>query len=612
VSVDVPELAGVVDDLPAGDAQRDARSRRPLVAGALGAAWALLVGLALITFLVMLSWAVSPNPAGNSAAAWRAVGSAWLGAHLVPLEVSGKWITLMPIGGLLLGLLLSRRSGRWAGRLLPDPTGAEVGWCVMGAAAAYGAGGAGVAWLTAGGAASADPRWAAAITAAVAAVGTLWGLAREAGLVHRWRARTSEAAWRTLMAGLAAVVGLFGAGAALVTLGLVRHFQEVAGTLADLDPGVVGAAGLTLLGALSLPNLAVWAMSVLVGPGFEFGRIGGLSAFGGEVDSLPALPVLAAIPASVPAWAPVLMLVPVALGLLAGRVRWGRDLPTPVGTAVSGLGLAGVVAAGVAGLVVLSSGSLGGDRLAGIGPVLVPVTASATGLVLLGFVLEAASQSLRLTWDLHRAERRAAERAGTSPDLADAKAAGGADAVIDVGDSARVAATGGAVTGRAVDAATAAASAVAVVSRTGASAVSVVSAAGSAALARVTRPERGDATAVGDAAAGEVEDAGTDGVVDLRRAADAEIDVRDPLPSPEAALASEAEGLPDDDVDREPVGEADTEPPGAIADADRAEQDEPSRRVDLEDEGQESAVPSPVAVDDDTDEIPIIGGPYTG
>jgi hypothetical protein len=417
--VDVPEQAGLVDDLPGEYADRPVRSRRPLVAGALGAAWALLVGLALMTVLVMLSWAVSPNPAGNSAAAWRAVGSAWLGAHLVPLEVSGELITLLPVGGLLLGLLLSRRSGGWAGRLLPDPTGAEVAWCVLGASVAYGAGGAGVAWLTGGGAASADPRWAGPITAAVAAAGTLWGLAREAGLVARWRARTSQAAWRTLMAGLAAVVGLFGAGAGLVTIGLVRHFQEVAGTLADLDPGPVGAVGLTLLGALSLPNLAVWAMSVLAGPGFELGRIGGLSAFGGEVESLPALPVLAAIPASMPGWAPVLMLVPVALGVLAGRVRWGRDLPTLVGTAVSGLGLAGVVAAGVAGLVVLSSGSLGGDRLAAIGPALVPVTASATGLVALGFALEAAFQSLRLTWDLHRAERRAAEEVETDGGAAD-------------------------------------------------------------------------------------------------------------------------------------------------------------------------------------------------
>ena len=104
------------------------------------------------------------------------------------------------------------------------------------------------------------------------------------------------------------------------------------------------------------------------------------------------------------------MLVPVALGVLAGRIRWGRDLPTPTGAVVSGAGLAGVVAALVGGLVLLASGSLGGGRLAEVGPRALPVAAAAAGLVLLGFLAEAAFQSLRLSWQLHQAERRAEER----------------------------------------------------------------------------------------------------------------------------------------------------------------------------------------------------------
>ena len=44
------------------------RARRPFVAGGLAGMWALLVGLALVTCLVMLAWAISPNSAGDSAA----------------------------------------------------------------------------------------------------------------------------------------------------------------------------------------------------------------------------------------------------------------------------------------------------------------------------------------------------------------------------------------------------------------------------------------------------------------------------------------------------------------------------------------------------------------
>ena len=135
---------------------------------------------------------------------------------------------------------------------------------------------------------------------------------------------------------------------------------------------------------------------------------------------MPALPVLAAIPTTVPEWGPLLMLAPVALGVLAGRIRWGRDLPTVTGAAAAGAGLAGVVAGLVAALVLLASGSLGGDRLAVVGPRLLPVAGAAAGLTLLGFLGEAGFQSLRLSWELHLAEqRRLRDSDGAPADIAD-------------------------------------------------------------------------------------------------------------------------------------------------------------------------------------------------
>ncbi len=385
-------------------------SRRPVVAGAAAGLWSLLVGVALVTCLVMLAWAVSPNSAGDSAAAWRAAGSVWLGAHQVPLEIGGRELTLLPLGAVLLGLLLTRRSGRWAGRLLAGTTPGEALGIVVSCAVVYGAGGAGVAWLAAGPGTGASPPSAFLWTGAVALVGTTWGIAHEADLVAWVRGRVSDAAWRTAMGGLAAVVGLLAMGAVLVTVSLVRHFGQIAATLSDLDAGPVGELALTVLGALSLPTLDIWGMAVVVGPGFDLGSIGALNVFGGQVQSLPALPVLAAIPTTVPVWGPVLMGVPVALGVLAGRIRWGRDLPTLTGAAVAGAGLAGVVAALVGAVVLLASGSLGGGRLAQVGPGVLPVAGAAAGLVLLGFLAEAGFQSLRLSWELHQAEQRAQQR----------------------------------------------------------------------------------------------------------------------------------------------------------------------------------------------------------
>lgn len=403
MSVHEPELLDVGLDAPE-------QSRRPIVAGLAAGLWGLLVGVAVVTCLVMLAWAVSPNSAGDSAAAWRAAGSVWLGAHQVPLEIGGRSLTLLPLGALLLGLLLTRRGGRWAGRLLTGTTPGEAAGIAASCALVYGAGGAGVAWLSSGPGTSANPLSAFLWTGVVALVGVTWGVAREAELVAWARGRMSDAAWRTALGGLAAVVGLVGVGAVVLTVSLVRHFGQIATTLADLDAGPAGALALTVLGALCLPTMAIWGMSVVVGPGFDLGQASGLDAFGGQVQSLPALPVLAAIPTTVPGWAPMLMLAPVALGVLAGRIRWGRDLPTLTGAAWSGAGLAGVVATLVTGLVLLASGSLGGGRLAEVGPQPLAVAAAATGLVLLGFVGEATFQSVRLSWELHQAEQRAEQR----------------------------------------------------------------------------------------------------------------------------------------------------------------------------------------------------------
>ena len=399
MSVSDPEVRDV-------DAGPQEQSRRPIVAGVAAGLWALLVGVAIVTCLVMLAWAVSPNSAGDGAAAWRATGSVWLGAHQVPLLVGDRELTLLPLGALLLGLLLTRRSGRWAGHLLTDPTPAETAGIVTACALVYGAGGAGVAWLSAGYGTRASPVTALLWTGAVALVGVTWGIATEAGLGDRLRALLSDAAWRTLVGATAAVIGLFAAGGVLVTISLIRHFGQVTATLADLEAGPVGALALTLLGILCLPTLDIWAMAVLVGPGFAVGPTEGLHAFGGQVESLPALPVLAAIPTAVPVWAPALMLVPVALGWLAGRIRWGRDLPTLSGAAASAAGIAVIVMALITGLAFLASGSLGGGRLSEVGPTPPVVGACAAGLVALGFLAEAGFQGLRLTWGLHRAEQR--------------------------------------------------------------------------------------------------------------------------------------------------------------------------------------------------------------
>ena len=389
-------------------------SRHPFVAGALGATWAFCVGVGLMAVLVMLFWAISPNTVGDSGAAWRAVGLTWLGAQLVPLSVSGLPVTVLPLAAVLPALLLTRRGGGWSARLVANADAHEVRALIGGAAVTYGAAGAVVAWLCSTGTTGAKPAQAFLCTAAVCAAGTLWGVGREIDLVGRVRARVSAETWLTLVAGWTALVCLFALGVGLVVLGLIAGFGDAVANLASLQGGLVAGLGMTLLGLLTVPTLAVWAVALAAGPGFAVGSLGSASAFGGSISALPALPVLAAIPSSVPAWAPVLLLGPVACGAMAGRIRWREDLPTWPGAILAALAVGAVVAPGVALAVLLTSGSLGGGRLERIGPELGPVTAAVVGLVVLGFLIDAALQTAWLAWELREGEARG-DTAAESP-----------------------------------------------------------------------------------------------------------------------------------------------------------------------------------------------------
>lgn len=438
MSLHEPQVLDASPDLPEP-------SRRPVVAGAAAGLWSLFVGMALVSCLVMAVWAVSPNSDGDTAGAWRAASYTWLAAHQVPLDLGGRLLSVLPLGAVVPGLLLTRRAARWAGQLLHAPSPREAGAIVAACAAVYGAGGAGLAWLSAVATDGADPLPALVGTGIVAALGATWGVAPDAGLIVGMRARTPDRVWRTLVGGLAAVVGLFAVGGVLVTVSLVRHSYQVVATSVELNAGLVGTAALTTVAALSLPTLNVWAMSVIVGPGFHVGTGEALTAFGGQVEILPALPVLAAVPAAMPDGAPVLLAVPIALGVLAGRIRWGRDLPTLTWTLESAFGLAIVVAMLVGGLSALAAGSLGGGRLGSVGPQPLLTAACAAGLVVLGFLIHAGSALMRLHWDLHRAERASRARHAHDPaaDLdTSTKRASESDAQLSAGPALRASGAG--------------------------------------------------------------------------------------------------------------------------------------------------------------------------
>ena len=170
--------------------------------------------------------------------------------------------------------------------------------------------------------------------------------------------------------------------------------------IADYHTGVAGQAGLMLVCLVYAPNVATWAASYLVGPGFLLGAQTTVSAAQVSLGPLPAVPMLAGLPSG-PASSvgALLLVVPLAAGMAAGwllvrrRIREGAALTW--GRVLGAAAIAGPLAGLLLGLAsVAASGPLGGGRLAQIGPRALPVALVATAIVALGSITAASARLL--------------------------------------------------------------------------------------------------------------------------------------------------------------------------------------------------------------------------
>lgn len=227
----------------------------------------------------------------------------------------------------------------------------------------------------------------------------------------RWRAGTAAAPadglldrvplWLTRAvrpAGQAAAA-LLAVGTALVLVMLVVRASTVATVHGALGAGFFGTVALVLGQLTVLPNLGLWALAVLAGPGFTVGEGSSITLGGSQPGLLPAIPVLGAVPpeASYPGWLVLALLVPVGVGVWLGRACGGNlarltSWRTRLLTSASGAVLAAVL---LTAATALGSGALGGRRLAYLGPSL-PALALALTLELgLGALAQAGWELLR-------------------------------------------------------------------------------------------------------------------------------------------------------------------------------------------------------------------------
>lgn len=334
------------------------------------AAWALGAGLVALAVPVLLVWATDSRSGSGAAAAARATGQVWLVAHGPSLHVVGGTFGLTPLGLAALPLALLWRSGRHAARSAGAQTLGPAIRLTVQIAAPYAIGCAVVAAAASTAQVRPAPVQALLCGFLVAVTGAGGGVLREAGAVRPLLERLHPRIRGLAVGTAAATASLLLGGALLAGTSLAVHASRATSLARSTDPGVVGGLALLVLGLLLVPNLAVWGASWLAGPGFAVGVGTSIGPFAGSLGPVPALPVLAGLPATAPpSWLGVLALVvPLLAGAAAGAVVVRRLAVGWVRAAGEAALLGPCAGAAFAVLAAASGGPVGGARLAAVGP----------------------------------------------------------------------------------------------------------------------------------------------------------------------------------------------------------------------------------------------------
>jgi hypothetical protein len=172
-----------------------------------------------------------------------------------------------------------------------------------------------------------------------------------------------------LRGGLSAAGVVIATASVLLAIVVVTSYAQMIALYEGLQAGALGGFALTLAQIAFIPNLVLWVVSWLVGPGFAIGTGSSVSPLATNLGPIPAVPVLGALPTGESAFAFVGILVPVLAGFLAGallhRQASAPGIPRILAIGV-GMGLAAGSSLGL--LTWAASGSAGPGRLVTVGP----------------------------------------------------------------------------------------------------------------------------------------------------------------------------------------------------------------------------------------------------
>ena len=301
-----------------------------VAAAAVRGAIVAVAGVLLTAGMALMVWAVTPASGPDAAVALRGGVTAFALANLMPVSIGGVTLSLPPL--LLTAvpvalLLVTARRGRF------QPLGRyQETVAVLTTAGVYGL----VVAATTRGYSSPDAvpaGWVwTAFVLALAATGA--GMLAGSSAWSRW-ATAALPGWARagVRGGLVGSAALIGAGALVLSCGLILRFGTAVDIAAATAPSWLDGLGMSMLGLAYLPNAVVAAVGFLSGVGFEIGS-GTYSPLATSTVDLPGVPLLAAAPqhdGRIGARPGLFLAVPLLVGCLVARPAIAGWSPGPTG-----------------------------------------------------------------------------------------------------------------------------------------------------------------------------------------------------------------------------------------------------------------------------------------
>ena len=376
-----PDQVGAQAAPPQTAAPPLAPPRPRALVGIAVALWTMLLGLACLVCLTLAAWITAAHHETSMRPALATAIQAWLLANHTGLAISGGWFSIVPLGlTIALAALLV-----WAGRQAARLSGARDPLDCLATAFAVAVPYAVVAALLTKpaqwGQVHPEPLQALAggfvLAFACAAVGAL----RDTGQGAVLKARLPVDVRLAVRAAIAATAVVVGVATVLVVVSLAAHADRATTLMKSVHGGVFADVLMVLVSIAYLPNAVMWAGAFSLGPGFAVGTKTAVALGGVHLGAVPAVPLLAALPAdgSPPLAGWLAVVAPIGAGLLAGWLL-ARSRPVtvvPVGRwwerhraidAAWGLAAGACAAVLIGVLAWLSSGPLGQGRMAQLGP----------------------------------------------------------------------------------------------------------------------------------------------------------------------------------------------------------------------------------------------------